>query len=395
MSMQYSDTPVLLTGVTGLLGRHVLYEFLREAAAGNYTAPIYILARSKEGLSPRERLGLLFEQPSLPASLADVNKDEFYSRIRIIECDLRSQDIGRKLEESLSRESELLCINMAASTNLFANEHASRDVRENNYCGTMNLARALLPYTKKFVFISTAYATGIREGLIGNIVDRESKLEFRTPYEYYKHATESELVRVFGGGSCELQIQRPPVICGRLIDDMRFFTSKFDVFYGWGKFFYRMMGSGREENVRILINRNSGLNILPVDYAAKAIVRTALLSIPEINIVNSRCSPHHEYLSHILDRIGFRNYEFVDEMPEDLRKIERLYYQTAGAVFTPYINAPPHEFDAAELRRIIADIPEPDILASFHDLIGYALERGFESTDDISPQPVVCTQGIL
>ena len=38
----------------------------------------------------------------------------------------------------------------------------------------------------------------------------------------------------------EWQILRPGIVSGRLMDSPLYFTSKFDVFYGWAKFFYNL-----------------------------------------------------------------------------------------------------------------------------------------------------------
>jgi nucleoside-diphosphate-sugar epimerase len=382
---------ILLTGVTGLLGRHVLYELLREIVAGRLSPVIFLLVRDKGSASAEERLLSVFDTPSLPRDLAAWDVRGLASHIRIIEADMRSPDLREKIEEQLPVHGSILCVNMAASTNLFANDQAIKEIYENNFHGTTNLFQSLRSYSKKFIFVSTAYATGLRSGFIVNEIDRKALLRFRTPYEYYKHLTENELVHLASLTGDEIQILRPSVICGRLVDAPLHFTSKFDVFYGWGKYFFRMKESGRKERLRVFINADSGLNVVPVDYAAKAVVRAMRLRIIELNLAHSRCIPHRNYLSSILDAVGYKGVEFVDEMPENLSRSERLYYSTAGAAFTPYLTSPSHEFDTRVLREIMNDAAEPDVEHSFPGLIGYAMDHGFECIDDRSREPVACS----
>jgi thioester reductase-like protein len=385
-----SRKTILLTGVTGLLGRHVLYEFLRQILSGKLNASLYAVIRRKPDTSSDDRLESIFASPSLPSDLAKHEPADLRSHITVVEADIRSDDLEKRFSEVLPRRTPISVITMAASTNLFSNERSRREVYENNYLGTLNLVRALRGFTKKLTYVSTAYATGIRAGIISNECERGRQLAFRTPYEYYKHTTENELIRIFRETGEELQIVRPSVICGRLIDDLRFFTSKFDVFYGWAKFFYKMKMAGRSNPVRIFINRDSGLNIVPVDYAAKAVLKASRLPVAELNIIHSRCVPHIDYLGSILDLIGYPGCSFVSAMPERLTPIERLYYGTAGSAFTPYITSPAHEFDAQALRYIANDIAEPDIMKGLPGLISFALESGFECADEVPAQAAEC-----
>jgi hypothetical protein len=46
------------------------------------------------------------------------------------------------------------------------------------------------------------------------------------------------------------------------------------VFYLLAKFFHFTQRRSEQENVRFIINEDTGLNIIPVDYVAKVIVKT-------------------------------------------------------------------------------------------------------------------------
>jgi nucleoside-diphosphate-sugar epimerase len=385
MEKRETTSTILVTGTTGLIGRHVLFELLRNSLEGRLDARIALLVRPRCGVGPRERIVSLLNPPSLPEYLAGVNIDDVLSRITVIEGDLRTESLCDKFERSIPKSGKLHVVAAAASTNLLPTERARRDVYENNFLGTLNLLRALSGYRKKVTFLSTAFSTGNRAGLIPNELLDGPEYPFRTPYEEYKRITEMFLRKEIEGNKGELQILRPSVVCGRLLDAPLHFTSKFDVFYGWGKIFYRKLKADEQKLVRIWVNRESGLNIVAADYVAKAIIRAMETDIPELNIAHSQCVSHTAYLSAILGEIGFDRYEFLDREPVDRSRLEEMYYATVGKAFSPYITSPPHEFDVRLLRSLLSDVDEPDILAGMQGLIRFAIDRDFDCSENREP----------
>jgi hypothetical protein len=69
------------------------------------------------------------------------------------------------------------------------------------------------------------------------------------------------------------QILRPSVIGGKMLSEEKQFLNIW--FYLLAKFFhFTAQRRSEQENVRFIINEDTGLNIIPVDYVAKVIVKT-------------------------------------------------------------------------------------------------------------------------
>ncbi|MCE9500247.1 MAG: SDR family oxidoreductase, partial [Leptospira sp.] len=267
------------------------------------------------------------------------------------------------------------------STNLSNNDAAYKELHKLNYEATVNLLKCCLPFTKKFIFISTAFSVGHREGLIeNNYNSKYTKRENRNPYEALKWKAEHEIMKICEENGIVWQILRPGIICGRLIDAPLYFTPTFNVFYAAGKFFHFVSNNLQKElNLRVAINKETGLNIIPSDYVAKAIVRAFQNDdVKELNIVHSKSTPLIFFLKHMAHQLGFNGVQFVDKKPADMNTLEKLFYRTVGAQFDGYINTPKHEFDVKPLRKLLHDIEEPSIMDDFDNLYAFALANDFK-----------------
>lgn len=370
------QTDLLITGVTGLIGQHVLYELLSQRLNNQFSGKIHVLARDQEHLTATARVRKLLEGPYLPVFLRDTETQALMSHINVIEGDLRSANHLKRLARQFAGQAPLHIIHSAASTNLFAGKESEQDVILNNYLGTRHLLESFAPVTRKFSFISTAFSCGVRAGLIGNEFASDPHQTYRNPYEQYKARSELWIRQYCDAQGIVPQMLRPSVVCGRLMDTPLYYTSKFDVFYGFGYFFYKLADSA-QQHTRITLNKKTGLNILPVDYVAKAIVRASQTDIRELNIVSSTSVPHREYVPRILEAVGFNNYSLVEEQPRDLNLTEKVYYKTAGSVFTPYVVGPDFKYDTSQLQQLMHDEDEPAVLDNFPALIGFAVQSGF------------------
>ena len=373
------QTDLLITGVTGLIGQHVLFEVLGQRLSKRFSGQIHVLVRAQGQESASARIQKLLDGPFLPEYLRDTDARRLMSYIHVIEGDLTSANKLKKIASQFNINEPLQIIHAAASTNLFSSRGSEQDVILNNYLGTKHLLEAFTPVTRKFSFISTAFSCGIRAGLIGNEYPNDPHQAYRNPYEQYKAKTEQWIKEYCEEQDIIAQMLRPSVVCGRLIDTPLYYTSKFDVFYGLGHFFYRLAQSA-QQHTRIFVNKQSGLNILPVDYVAKAIVKVSQTDIRELNIANSASVPHTQYIPRVLEAVGYQNYTLVEEQPRDLNLTEKAYYKTAGSVFTPYMNAPGHEYDTAKLQQLMTDADEPAVLDNFPGLMDFAVQSGFNAT---------------
>ena len=154
---------------------------------------------------------------------------------------------------------------------------------DENVLLTQKLFSIFHPYIKKFIYIGTAFSSGVRKGLIANdFHNLDFKPEHRNAYEYAKFHSENFIAK-------ECKAIRPSVIGGKMLGtENNYFIPKYMVFYLLAKFFYfTSKRKGKQETVRFIINTDTGLNIIPVDYVAKVIVTTFERDdIEQLNIVN-------------------------------------------------------------------------------------------------------------
>lgn len=365
---------VILTGVTGVLGSHIFYELLLKLHLNGYQGTIVLLLRSKNNKSHLERYRELFTQKLLPDYLAQVDLE----RIQRHHIQLMDVDLGDAVSvggEEFLTGGAYHFIHCAASTNLGNNEATYEEIKKTNYQGTLQLLRAFRPLLYKFTYISSAFAYRPAEY---DDPQGYSQVEFRNHYEKFKVEAEKEVFRVCEDFQLPCQVLRPSIICGRLIDHPRHVISRFLVFYLFGAFFYRIRQSPYSHlPLRIVINRSSGLNIVAVDYAAKAIVRAMDTDIRELNIASRKYVPNTFTIPALLREVGWENFEFTDTIPSDLNPAEKLYYRTVGVQLNDYLLATDYEFDIEVLTELMGDIEEPDIYSHFRDLCRYAVDQQF------------------
>lgn len=368
---------ILITGVTGFIGRHVLYEFINNILQFNYSGKIYLLIRGNNKINSFERLKGILDDEYIPDYLKKYSLDDLLSRVQIIEGSLGDDKLCNKIENLISNEKKLYVIHCAGSVNLLNNENAESEVVNNNFNGTQKLLRALNKYTYKFIFISTAFSCGIVDGLIENDYScYYGKSDFRNPYEQYKNTIEKILIDYCSSRSIEYQILRPSVVVGKLIDSPLYYTSKFDVIYGWTKFFWRIKDSVGEDIIRIQMDDNSKLNIVPVDYVAKVIKSVFDSDIKFLNIVYPHSIVNRYMFSQMLKAIDFDKYVFVDNLPTNLNKYEKFYYRSIHKIYSPYLNNIKNEYNTDYLKSTMGDYYIRDI--DFTNLAKFAIKYKFE-----------------
>lgn len=370
---------VLITGGTGFIGQHLLFELLPYYLLGEWRGEIYLLVRRKAGRDAARYVKYLLHGEWGPAALQSFTPEQTMRHIRIVEGDLRDRDLKDKLRGHIDLLTPLQVFHSGGSVNLYTSKSAEQEVEEHNWQGTQNIVYALQGYACKFMMISTAFSCGIRQGTVKDSFALLPEAEhYRNPYEQAKRRMEKWLLAYGEAHAIEMQIARPSVVIGRLLERPLYFTSKFDVIYGWGKFIWAMKRRGADAPIRIAVNSHSALNLIPVDYAAKAFVRFSRTAKRELNVVHSRSVPHLSYLSEIVRQVEYRGCEWVEAIPAELRPLEKMYYRSAGNVFTPYVIHPHTEYDTAGLRELMADVPEPVIEPALQELIAFAVAREFD-----------------
>lgn len=367
---------VLLTGATGLIGSHVLYELIKMSWETDEQLLIITPIRPSPGISANERIQNILSGASTPIFLREKQKQ---AKIEVIETDLADIDSASAIHSCIGDREDVHVVHAAGSTNLLHGEDALAEIQRNNLRATRNLIAGCDGKMKAFSYISTAFSCGIKGGTITDEMLENTTTNFRNPYEQVKASIEREIAAICSQKEITFQMLRPSVVCGRLIDEQLYFTPKFDVFYAFARFVAMIKRSKHSMPLRIAINPSGGLNIVPVDYVAKAIVAAIANPIRELNIVHSQCLSNSLLVNMICSLSEFDDFHLVDSVPNKQNKLERLYYDSVGAALTPYVMAPAYQYATGKLRGILPSIREPNIKKHFPGLIEFGQKCGFRS----------------
>lgn len=365
-----------MTGATGVLGSELLYHLLYEKLISGAEMDLHLIVRPGEEETAADRIKALFDPAIMPTKLALVDSDKLMESVHVIEGDLKTFDFNP--------EGPFTFIHSAATVNL-NNKPSTKDlVINNNYQATIDLVERLKGNMEHMIFVSTAYSCGEIHGEVDNdyLSMKEEDLSFRNFYEQYKFRAEQDVNKLADKYGFNLSIVRPSIISGRLIVEPHYVMKRYIVFYLMGKFFQEManMGVDKSTCIRLVAKEDIFLNVIPVDYVAKGIVR--LLDKPNIkqlNLVNSKPFPVRKIVEKSLGMNGYTNYHYVEEEPEDKSVMEKIFYKTVAKQVLQYVDASHHTFDTSELRALLHDVTEPDIEENFDALFEFAQSRDYHN----------------
>jgi thioester reductase-like protein len=369
---------ILLTGGTGIIGQHVLFELLHDFESKKINGIVHLVIRSKEEQSALERIKTILTGSFIPDYLKQYDVNTLLKYIKVYDVDLTSPKINKAL--TLSKEDNICVIHCAASTNLISSEEVEKEIKFNNYHATLNLLNVCANFATKFCFVSTAFACGIRTGFVNEDYLSYEQDNYRNPYERTKAIVERAVVKTCEEKNMLCQILRPSIVCGRLFDSPLFFTPKFNVFYGYTKFFHKLVDTPfATTSLRIAANPETAiLNVVPVDYVAKAMTRAIHdNNITQINLTLSKGVPLKSSFKKMVEVSGYTNYTVVNKIPDNMNMLEALYYSKVGNIATPYLNDDTYILDTTNVRSIMTDIQEPDIEQFADEILGFAKAKGF------------------
>lgn len=366
---------IAITGATGLVGRNLLLEIIKQNLANLNDIDVVILGKGKHNKSLRQRIeSILFtEGPDYIAAenIARADLAQFSEKqIRYVDIQLSAPGLGiSEVDRQKLREAPIdFFFHSAGLTDFRHTPDAVEKLTAVNLTGTQKMTElAETLDIGEFCYVGTAYACGETFGTVEpDYVNPDQ--DFRNPYERIKLEAEI-VVREFQqrtGMKC--RYLRPSTICGRLMEREYGATPKFDVFYLWAAFFLRwkmklLNGSGAnvldtplEMDLRFWGNREAGLNIVPVDYVVKAMLEICLQDAPgeSFHLVGDQETLHRHYTAGILESLNITGPQFVDNEPLDLNRIESFYYKTVGKIFMPYAIQDPILFSTANMDAIMA-----------------------------------------
>jgi len=361
---------IAITGVTGLLGRNLLLEIIKNNVHEPEAIQFFLFGRNSQARSLRDRVVQILDREG-PAYTGVEDfatlRNTILSNCHFFASDLCAPNLGlsRGDIQQLRRHSMDWFFHTAALTDFRDGEVVRSNLEATNILGTqkvVDLAAKL--ETAQFVYVSSAYVCGNSSGVIPpNSISFAHG--FRNAYERSK--LEGEVfVREYFEQRKQLafKIFRPSTISGRLMENPIGATCKFDVFYSWLAWFMRVkmklqaksgngLGGPLSLNLRVWANAQAGLNIVPVDYAVKAMYQIMNGNAVEdsYHLVNEQELPHRLYLRIMLEKGGINGVEFVDTRPGGLNVHEQFYYKTVGQIFSPYLTGPP--MDATSFSTLI------------------------------------------
>lgn len=368
---------IILTGATGVLGSHIMYDLLELFIKENKTAKLFIIARKKNETSALERINTLLTSPYTPLILREKGLEKLQEYIEIIDSDL--DDIDDSFIDSIKGA---YFIHSAGYVNLSTDENLKEKIFNENTLTTKALFGTFHPFIKKFIYIGTAFSSGIRKGIIENdFHNLNFTPEHRNAYEEAKFHSEHYISEQCKSLGLPFQILRPSVIGGKMLgNENPNFIPKYMVFYLLAKFFhFTSKRKGGQENVRFIINEETGLNIIPVDYVSKVIVKTFERDdIEQLNIVNNKSFNLVKGMQIIMKEVGYTNFSLIENAVhfEYKNTIEKLYYESIGKHLKPYFITSPNEYETSLLQSIL-EIPNLDNEA-FTAMIQHAIANDFK-----------------
>jgi len=368
---------VILTGATGVLGSHIMYEILESFVQNGIDGTLYLISRAKGKVSAKERISKLLSSSYTPKILKEIGVEKLIQYIELIEVDLSEipKAYAKKLQSAYF-------IHSAGLVNLSTDEEQRDKIFEENTAFTKTIFETFSPFITKFIYISTAFSSGERSGIIGNdFHNLDFEPRFRNAYENAKFESEKFVIEQSNSLGLPFQILRPSVIGGKMMGtENNYFIKKFMVFYLLAKFFHFTANkSSKQLNVRFIVNSATGLNIIPVDYVAKIIFNTFQREdIQQLNIVNHTSFNIVRGLELIMNEVGYSNFSTVsDTFDFDYQNsIEKLYYESIGKHLKPYFITDANEYDTSLLQSILP-IPNVDATA-LTNMIHYARMHKFK-----------------
>jgi len=368
--MSKNHINVILTGGTGTLGSQIIFELLKQ----ENIATIFLPVRQKNGKSAASRITAILESDAAPEFISN-NKEAILKKIKVLDM-----DEFFKPENFLSKTATNFFIHSAGSVNL----STSTDQKEIIYKGVFKFTKEVFEtfssYITKFTYISTAFSIGNIGGLIDNDYHNEKSPKYRNFYEEYKHLTEKFLLEKGKEENIDIQILRPSVLGGNIFEKSTYFISNYMVYYLLGKFFHK--NPLNKNSIRLAVNFNTGLNIIPVDYVAKVIAKVYQQKIEQLNIVHPKCANIVTGMRKIIHAVGFEDFTFLNStsgglLLEGKNRLENIYYKTIGLHLNQYLISDPYEYDTKLLESIIP-MPKYNMDDYLESTIQYAKFREFK-----------------
>jgi nucleoside-diphosphate-sugar epimerase len=365
---------VIITGATGLLGRNLLFEFLRQAIVTPGPLELFVLGRGNDDKEIAARMEqIVLDDGAAYLAPTGISREDLrvFSRsfIRCVNLELDKSGLEMVPEDlrALTAKPIDMVFHVAAMTDFRDSPQVVAQLTETNIEGTKRILQLMECLTVgEFCYVGSAYSCGLTSGSIQPDYVNVNQ-PFRNPYEKTKLLAEIEVRNFAKRSGVRCRFFRPSTLCGRLLEQPLGATHKFDVFYAWVAFFLylkskALSGEGCDYGtpvhlpIRLCCSERSGANIVPVDFAAKVMREVCLQGAAgrDFHLVNNQETPHYSYVSWMLETVNVRGTTFVPAIPGNLNRLETFYYRTIGNILTPYGTNEPTLFDTHNLQQVLA-----------------------------------------
>ncbi|REK24898.1 MAG: NAD-dependent epimerase/dehydratase family protein [Planctomycetota bacterium] len=348
-----NSTYTLLTGATGLVGRYLIRDLLRE---GQRLALLVRRSRRQTAVERVESILQHWEQ----------DLREPLPRPVVLEGNITEERLGLSSASTAWIAGHCSRVIHNAATLQFHGSDRSREPWSTNLGGTRNtleLCRAT--GIADLHYVSTAYVCGIRDDLV-----REDELDtgqsFRNDYERSKFEAE-KLVRS-ADFLDRLTVYRPSVIGG---DSRTGYTSTYHGLYLYLRLLSLLVHNVppgpdgvRHTPIQLPLRGDEPRNLVAVDWVSRVICR--LLDTPAAHggtyhLTPARGVTARDLVEAAYEHFNSRGVEFAGEQAARDEKGPSGFGQAVfenKSIYEAYETSDP-QFDRAQLLRFAADIPEP------------------------------------
>ncbi len=267
--MTNAKQAIFITGATGFIGGHLVYDFLDRTAI-----QIYCMVRGRTQFDPMRRLlATLADAVHVRGKYAEM-PEEWQRRLHVVIGDLSEENLGMSnADREILHEANISELWHNGST-LMYEESDRAAIERSNLGGT----QALLSLSAEigvsvFNYMSTAYVAGKRSGVIEEAlpINADDPSAFYNAYEQSKARAEHMVAEFASTHGFHYRIFRPSVIIG---DSTTFRTNSDMGFYGLLRRLHlfqhrnerRMPGYLGQRRLKLYGQGDIGLNVLPIDH---------------------------------------------------------------------------------------------------------------------------------
>lgn len=365
----------LITGVTGLLGQHLLIDHLRRRI------PTVVIARSKPGITAYERIDQM-------VSACECRLRQSLERPLVLEGELTAPALGLSANDyDWCRRNVRTVLHCAASVKFEATK--TGEPIKTNVDGTKRILEVFAESAlRDFHYVSSAYVCGKRDD--GDVVaERLHPLStmFRNIYEDSK--CQAERLVMSAPGEFERSIYRPSIIVGHLSDG---YSPSFNALYKpmqlvWllVKEFPFALRYSKEWLNQFGIGANDSRNVVPVDWVSAAI--TNLMHREDsrgrvFHITNPNPVKNRDIVAAIAEVLSRHFQDAGTEVVENTTFLESLDgLNDQLDVYRAYFSVDP-VFDTTNVSQSGTCPPCPKIgLEELVRIFSYAVDAEFKNED--------------